>query len=119
VIQIFHLVAQNICNNLGDDPRNVHGQLMTFDTVAEPHAVLFCADGEIPGDRRAGTIDGCRGGACDAVGLAESPGRCCCHIAYDAPSFGHGRRDQAPCTERYLCGGGLKLWKNTSAVYLT
>jgi hypothetical protein len=51
--------------------------------------------------------------------LAESPGRCCCHIAYDAPSFGHGRRDQAPCTERYLCGGGLKLWKNTSAVYLT
>ena len=41
VIQILHLVAQNICNNLGYDPRYVHGQLMTFDMVAESHAALL------------------------------------------------------------------------------
>lgn len=92
---------------------------MTFDMVAEPHAVLFCADGEIPGDRRDGAIDGCRGGACDAVCLAGSPGGCCSRIAYDAPSLGHGRWDHAPCTERYLCGGRPKLWKKISAIYLT
>jgi hypothetical protein len=51
--------------------------------------------------------------------LAGSPGGGCCRIACDAPNLAHGRRDKAPCMEWYLCGGRLKLRKNTLAIYFT
>lgn len=82
---------------------------MTFDMVAEPHAVLFRADGEIPGDRGAGIIDSCRRGACDAVGLASNPGGGCCRTACYAASFA---RDEAPCKEWHVRVGQLKLRDN-------
>jgi hypothetical protein len=49
VFQIVRLVTQNVYNSLGYDPGKVHWQLLTFDMITEPHAVLFCADGEILG----------------------------------------------------------------------
>lgn len=64
---------------------------MIFDMVAEPHAVLFYADEEIPRDRRNSAINDYRDGAYDAVYLAKSPEGCGYRITYDAPSLGHDR----------------------------
>ncbi len=89
---------------------------MAFNMIAETHAGLLCADGEIPGDRGAGAVDRRRGGACDAVGLAKSPGGGCCRIACDAPDFARGCWDEGPRKEWDLSAGRPKLRKNLSAI---